>query len=219
MTARDRLVVMVVAVLAVLGAAWLTVVSPERKRAGTVQNEVNAAASQLTAAESQLASARSAQARYSAAYASIVRLGKAVPAGREVPSLVYQLAQASQQKRVDLVVEVGGATGAKPGAAISTPPTFALTTWKAAGDNVAAARGTIMPKTMTFRTWSVGILLAGVLLILQSPGRSQAQDQNNDEDPPSRVARMNYAQGSVSFQPGGEGDWVNAVPNRPRTGH
>jgi len=43
-----------------------------------------------------------------------------------------------------LLVEVGGATGAKPGAAISTPPSFALTTWKAAGDNVAAARGTIM---------------------------------------------------------------------------
>ncbi len=30
-------------------------------------------------------------------------------------------------------------------------------------------------------------------------------------------ARMNYTQGSVSFQPGGEGDWVDAVPNRPLT--
>ncbi len=39
----------------------------------------------------------------------------------------------------------------------------------------------------------------------------------DDDDPPSRVARMNYAQGSVSFQPGGEGDWVSAVPNRPLT--
>jgi hypothetical protein len=28
---------------------------------------------------------------------------------------------------------------------------------------------------------------------------------------------MNLAQGSVSFQPGGEGDWVDAVPNRPLT--
>lgn len=28
---------------------------------------------------------------------------------------------------------------------------------------------------------------------------------------------MNYAQGSVTFQPGGEGDWVTAVPNRPLT--
>jgi len=38
-----------------------------------------------------------------------------------------------------------------------------------------------------------------------------------DDDPSTRVARMSYAQGSVSFQPGGEGDWVAAVPNRPLT--
>ena len=39
----------------------------------------------------------------------------------------------------------------------------------------------------------------------------------DEDDPPARVARMNLAQGSVSFQPGGEGDWVEAVPNRPLT--
>ena len=39
----------------------------------------------------------------------------------------------------------------------------------------------------------------------------------DDDDPPARVARMNFAQGQVSFQPGGEGDWVEAVPNRPLT--
>src|SRR5438067_7784092 len=127
MTARDRLVVIVVAVLAALGAAWLTVVSPERKRAGTLQKEVNAATSQLAAAESQLASARSAQARYSAAYASIVRLGKAVPAGREVPSLVYQLAQASDQKHVDLssIVYSSGSSGG-PGGSSATPASASL---------------------------------------------------------------------------------------------
>jgi hypothetical protein len=38
-----------------------------------------------------------------------------------------------------------------------------------------------------------------------------------DPDPPGRVARLNYSVGSVSFQPGGEGDWVTAVPNRPLT--
>ena len=46
----------------------------------------------------------------------------------------------------------------------------------------------------------------------------QVQDQDqNQPDPPSRVARVNMVQGSVSFQPGGEGDWVDAVPNRPLT--
>src|SRR5712672_1669661 len=38
-----------------------------------------------------------------------------------------------------------------------------------------------------------------------------------DDDPPGRVARLNYMQGSVSFQPGGESDWVHASPNRPMT--
>ena len=76
-----------------------------------------------------------------------------------------------------------------------------------------------MPKTKTYRGWLVGVVLAGVLLMLQSPVLSRAQDDQSDSDPdpPSRVARLNYAQGSVSFQPGGEGDWVTAVPNRPLT--
>src|SRR6202521_2377525 len=38
-----------------------------------------------------------------------------------------------------------------------------------------------------------------------------------DDDPPGRVARLNYMQGSVSFQPAGETDWVQANPNRPLT--
>ena len=38
-----------------------------------------------------------------------------------------------------------------------------------------------------------------------------------DDDPPGRVARLNYIQGSISYQPGGENDWVQANPNRPLT--
>ena len=82
--------------------------------------------------------------------------------------------------------------------------------WPAARNN--------MPKTKTYRRWLVGVVLAGVLLMLQTPMLSGAQDQDfDDQDPPSRVARLNYAQGSVTFQPGGEGDWVDAMPNRPLT--
>jgi hypothetical protein len=126
MTGRDRVVLMVVVVLAVLGAGWLLVVGPERKQASTLQNEVNSASSQLASAESQLASARSAQARYSAAYASIVRLGKAVPPGREVPALLYELAQASGEKHVDLSsVVYGSSGGALTGTAAAVSPTLA----------------------------------------------------------------------------------------------
>ena len=37
------------------------------------------------------------------------------------------------------------------------------------------------------------------------------------DDPPIRVARLNYVQGGVSFQPAGESDWAWATLNRPMT--
>lgn len=43
---------------------------------------------------------------------------------------------------------------------------------------------------------------------------AKAQDQ---DDPPGRVARLGFMEGSVSFQPAGENEWVGAVPNRPMT--
>jgi hypothetical protein len=53
-------------------------------------------------------------------------------------------------------------------------------------------------------------LLTGFLFTFSSPALA-------DDDPPGRVARLNLIQGSVSFQPGGETDWVQANPNRPLT--
>ena len=38
-----------------------------------------------------------------------------------------------------------------------------------------------------------------------------------DDDPPGRVARLQYMSGEVSLQPGGVNDWVPAVLNRPLT--
>jgi hypothetical protein len=61
--------------------------------------------------------------------------------------------------------------------------------------------------------WSAGFALALSMIVLAT--RAVAQDQQ--DDPPSRVARLGYLQGSVSFQPAGETDWVGAVPNRPMT--
>ena len=40
---------------------------------------------------------------------------------------------------------------------------------------------------------------------------------NDDADPPSRVARISFLDGSVSMQPGGAGDWGAASLNRPVT--
>ena len=51
------------------------------------------------------------------------------------------------------------------------------------------------------------------VLLLAVPSAALAQDA----DPPSRVARLNFIEGSVSFQPAGESEWLVANPNRPLT--
>src|SRR5580692_11544189 len=61
-------------------------------------------------------------------------------------------------------------------------------------------------------TFSAALALA--LLTIALPTRASAQDQ---DDPPGRVARLGYMEGSVSMQPAGEDDWVGAVSNRPLT--
>ena len=63
--------------------------------------------------------------------------------------------------------------------------------------------------------WSAVLALALSTAVL--PIRATAQDQGQQDDPPTRVARLGYMEGSVSFQPAGETDWVQAVANRPMT--
>src|SRR5258708_4881573 len=80
--------------------------------------------------------------------------------------------------------------------------------------------------------WSWAVMVAGLAFMLQAPLGVKAQEAQvgpdvqrsqdapdaqgpEDQDPPGRVARLNLAEGSVSFQPGGENDWVDAVLNRP----
>jgi hypothetical protein len=49
------------------------------------------------------------------------------------------------------------------------------------------------------------------------PGASATEDATDQNDPPTRVARISYLDGSVSLQPGGQGDWGAATRNRPLT--
>lgn len=53
-------------------------------------------------------------------------------------------------------------------------------------------------------------VFCSALLLLAASGASADGD-----DPPSRIARISYAEGSISFQPAGTSDWVPAPLNRP----
>src|SRR5207245_2208176 len=59
----------------------------------------------------------------------------------------------------------------------------------------------------------VSFLCVVLLTAMLVPQRATA----DEDDPPSRVARLAYAHGNVSFNPAGTDDWVSAVVNRPIT--
>jgi hypothetical protein len=80
--------------------------------------------------------------------------------------------------------------------------------------NENVAKGVTMKKRFSFLLY----LAISAALFLGLPRMAAAQDDdNNAQDPPGRVARLNFIQGSISFQPSGEQDWVQANPNRPLT--
>jgi FecR protein len=78
-----------------------------------------------------------------------------------------------------------------------------------------------MFKRMPLVRISVVMLAFAALSICTAPrafGQDQGADQGGgDQDPPSRVARLSYVGGSVSFQPAGADDWGTAEMNRPVT--
>lgn len=120
MTGRDRIVAIVVAVVAVAAGGWMLVVSPKRKEVKTYEEQVATAQTQLTSAQSQLTNAKAAETQYADAYSSVVRLGKAVPPSQEVASLVVQLEQASNQHAVSfnsITTGTGASTGSSTTAA------------------------------------------------------------------------------------------------------
>jgi Tfp pilus assembly protein PilO len=100
-TARDRTVLIVVGMLAVLGGFWFLAISPKRKQANDVSTQIGAAQARLATAQESASTAAAAKAKYSADYATVARLGKAVPVDDEMPSLVYQLEQTASDNHVD----------------------------------------------------------------------------------------------------------------------
>ena len=71
-----------------------------------------------------------------------------------------------------------------------------------------------MQNQWSTRCNAMSAALIVALLAMALPCSMAAQD---NDDPPGRAARLGRMDGSISFQPAGESEWVEAVPNRPMT--
>jgi Tfp pilus assembly protein PilO len=96
LTDRDRKIVLGLVPLLVIAAYWFLLLSPKREEASTAADEVTVQQERVTAARAQVSAASATKTDFAAEYGEIVRLGKAIPAKVDMPSLLVQLEGAAE---------------------------------------------------------------------------------------------------------------------------
>jgi hypothetical protein len=125
MTRRDTYILTVVAVLGTVGAFWFLALSPKRAKLSGLDKDIATAEQSLQQAKQEKVKFAQDQIAFPRLYASLGRLGKAVPSDEDVPSLLVQLNHAAAQANVDfrsVELKLALAEKAAASAAASAPP-------------------------------------------------------------------------------------------------
>lgn len=123
MTAQTRIVVGVVAIVAVMAGFWFAVLAPKRAEITSAEAQVAQAEARRASAVGAAGQAEQAKSRYLRDYATVARLGKAVPADDDVASLLYQLETVARASGIDFrAVKLTAAGSTAPPAAPADPP-------------------------------------------------------------------------------------------------
>jgi Tfp pilus assembly protein PilO len=116
-TKNKTLLIAVVATAAAMAAFWFLALAPKREEAAALQGKIEAKETELATAQATLAGYTKSKDNYGKNYATVVRLGKAVPEDDDIRSLLVQLDAEAGGTNVDFrTVEVGGAAAATAGA-------------------------------------------------------------------------------------------------------
>jgi len=157
MTGRDRLVIIVVLVAGALAGSWFLALAPQRKEASKLAAEVATQQETLDAALSDVAAGVAARRTYARDYATVARLGAAVPDDDNVASLLVQVQQASKASKIDFrslkigqASSAGSAAPAPPLPTVGAPATQATTATLPPGAAVGAAGFPTMPFSFEF---------------------------------------------------------------------
>lgn len=162
MTGRDRLVVIMVLVAALVAGGWFLLLAPQRDEASSLAGQVESQRRDRDAALADLAAGLAAKRGYARDYATVARLGTAVPDDDNVASLLYQVEHAADAAHVDFrSLKVGQSSAAATpapvppttdasGAVVGAPATQLATATLPPGAAVGAAGFPTMPFSFEF---------------------------------------------------------------------
>jgi len=154
MSASSRLIVAMVAAVALVAAFWVLVLSPKRQEA----DDLGATATKLQAAlaqhEGEVSEALAAKKGFSDDYEQLVVLGKAVPAEDDTASLLVALNRVAHGAHVRFQeIELEGGEGEAPATAtagLGSAPTEVAASLLPLGATVGPAGLAVMPYNLKF---------------------------------------------------------------------
>lgn len=156
-TTRNRVILAGLATIVAVAAFWMLVLAPKREEAAALAAKAETAQAELDATRAEITRLRAAKSTHDTDYASVVRLGKAVPTDDDVRSLVVQLDTAAKRSAVDfhtITLAGGGGTSAGTAPTSATPGANTAQATTAAlppGASVGAAGFPTMPFNFEFR--------------------------------------------------------------------
>jgi hypothetical protein len=101
MSSRDKKIAFIVAPVVVLLAYWFLLLTPQREEASTAAADKTTQEQRRDAAQQRIDALTAAKSTFASDYAEMVRLGKAVPAKVDMPSLLVQLESAAAGTDID----------------------------------------------------------------------------------------------------------------------
>jgi Tfp pilus assembly protein PilO len=140
-TARDRRIISALIPLLLVAAYWFVVLAPKRAESDKVNQELTKAQGARDTAEQQVAQLNAAKASFASDYATVLRLGKAVPTTVDMPSLLVQLDSAASGTGVRIGDFKPGTPTSSSSSSTGSSPTAANGSTPPGGGNNPAAPG------------------------------------------------------------------------------
>lgn len=116
---RDKKILMLLVPLALVGAFWFLLLAPKREEATALGDELAQVEGERDQAEALADEAESTKSNYAQDYATVVRLGKAIPSEVDMPSLIVQLDEAAKDTDIRFVRVAAGERETAP---VAPPP-------------------------------------------------------------------------------------------------
>lgn len=159
-SANNKLIIAMIAVAAIAGAFWMLALSPKRKEASELSQQVSQARESLAQHSSEVQIAEAAKREFPVAYHQLVVLGKAVPGDDDTPSLLVQVNRIAAHSKVRFeTIKLEPGSGESPTAAAApaseesstpAPPTEVAASLLPLGATIGPAGLAVMPYTVTF---------------------------------------------------------------------